>query len=74
MEATEENVVLKNLLQLRMSQGLTQKQLAQAAGLYDGIVISRLETGCTKHPRIATVMAIAKALGVSVEELVGSIS
>ena len=54
--------------QLREKLGLTQTELARRAGIKQG-VLSYIETGRTKHPRIDTMTAIAHALGVTVEKL-----
>ena len=54
--------------ELRKRRGMTQTELARRAGVKQG-VISYIESGKTKHPRIDTLIAIAAALGVSVEEL-----
>ena len=54
--------------ELRKRRGMTQTELARRAGVKQG-VISYIESGKTKHPRIDTLIAIAAVLGVSVEEL-----
>ena len=54
--------------ELRRKKGLTQAKLAEIAGIRQG-VLSYIESGRTKHPRIDTMTAIAKALGVTVDEL-----
>ena len=54
--------------ELRMKRGMTQKALAEKAGIGQG-VLSYIENGRTKHPRIDTISAIAAALGVTVEKL-----
>ena len=54
--------------ELRMKQGLSQNALAKRAGIRQG-VLSYIESGKTKHPRIDTLSAIAAALGVSVDKL-----
>jgi transcriptional regulator with XRE-family HTH domain len=56
------------LKRLRKAAGLTQEQVARRARLSHGYY-SRLEMG--RHdPPLSTLRAIAKALGVSVAELV----
>lgn len=58
------------LRSLRESKKLTQQQLATAAGLSLS-VLSRIEYGGTPDPRISTLRALAKALGVSLDDLAG---
>jgi transcriptional regulator with XRE-family HTH domain len=53
---------------LRRRLGITQSELARRAGIRQG-VLSYIENGRTKHPRIDTLAAIANALGVTVDEL-----
>ena len=53
---------------LRRKLGITQSELARRAGIRQG-VLSYIENGRTKHPRIDTLAAIANALGVTVDEL-----
>ena len=54
--------------ELRQKQGLSQNALAKTAGISQG-VLSYIESGRTKNPRIDTLAAIAKALGVPIEKL-----
>lgn len=54
--------------ELRLKRGWTQTKLAEKAGIRQG-VLSYIESGRTKHPRIDTLSAIAAALGVPVEKL-----
>ena len=53
---------------IRDTQGLTQRQIADKAGMVHQEV-SRFESG-TSNPRLDTLEQIADALDVSVEELV----
>ena len=57
------------IAQQRKERGLSQNQLAKLAGVHQS-VISDIENGKTKAPRIDTMNAIAKALGISVNELI----
>ena len=57
------------LRELRIKRGISQNELARRAGVKQS-VISYIENGRTKHPRIDTLTAIAAVLGVSVEKLV----
>ena len=57
------------LRQLRTAAKLTQQDLAVKAGLTTSAV-AQLEAGKIKDPRMSTLLALAKALGVSVDGLV----
>lgn len=62
------NRLAKRLKQLRAQQGLTQTALAERAGVTLGY-IGRLEIG--RHdPQLSTLFKLAKALRVSIAELV----
>lgn len=52
----------------RRAKKMTQPQLAKSAGIAQSAV-SGIETGEKKNPGIETVKALAKALGVSVADL-----
>ena len=60
-------ILARNVRRLRIARGLSQRGLAEAAGLSRGAITS-LERAKTQ-PRMRTVEAIAKALGVRVREL-----
>ena len=66
--ATELPPIAQRLRELRADAGLSQQALAVAAGLSVSIV-AQLERGATANPRISTLLALAKALGVAVDEL-----
>jgi transcriptional regulator with XRE-family HTH domain len=55
---------------LRDAAGLTQQQLATAAKLSISVV-AQIEQGKTDDPRLSTLRALAKVLGVSLDELAG---
>ena len=55
--------------ELLKKRGISQNELARRAGVKQS-VISYIENGRTKHPRIDTLTAIAAVLGVSVDTLV----
>ena len=69
MSDEKKKPILKNLRSLRDAAGLSQTQLAVKAGLSSPMVISRLETSFTRSPSLATVVGIAKALGVKIDTL-----
>ena len=54
--------------ELRLKRGWTQTELARRSGVKQG-VLSYIESGRTKHPRIDTLAALAAALGVPIEKL-----
>lgn len=67
--STQENVLAKNLRTLREQKGLSQDRLAKLADLANNTII-KIEQGENKNPTLETLKKIAKALEVSIEELV----
>lgn len=61
-------MILKNLVRLRKERGLSQEKLARIADISYNTLI-KLETEGIKNPRIETVIKLANALGVSIDEL-----
>jgi transcriptional regulator with XRE-family HTH domain len=59
----------KAIQRARERAGMTQAALAKALGVPQGVV-ARLETGGRPDPRLSTVLAVANALGVSIDALV----
>ncbi len=57
----------KNIRKLRLERTLTQGGLSKKVGV-DTPYLSNVENG-NKNPTLATIEKIAKALGVSIEEL-----
>ena len=55
--------------ELRTKNDMSQRELAKRAGVSDGY-IAHLETGLRKNPGLAVLKRLAKALKVSVAELV----
>ena len=59
----------KNLVKIRKGKGLTQEGLARKADIsYHTLV--KLESGGIKNPKIDTVIKLAKALDIGLDELV----
>ena len=56
---------------LMETRGMTRKQLAEASGLTEA-AISRYITGA-RHPKSISLSAIAKALDVTTDELLGNV-
>lgn len=54
---------------LRAKSGMSQGDIFRKSGL-DRTYISRLENGLIDDPRLTTVVILARALGVSVDDLV----
>ena len=56
--------------QMRENLGMNQKQLAKASNIYQ-VAISRIESGEAKELKSEVLKRIAKALGVTMDYLVG---
>ncbi len=61
---------LKNLAKFRKEKKLTQEKLARDAGISYHTLI-KIESLSIKNPKIETVIKLAEALKVSVDELLG---
>jgi transcriptional regulator with XRE-family HTH domain len=65
----QENKIGKNIKKLRQTKDLSQDRLSKLADVsYNSII--KLETGGITNPTIETLQKIAKALEVSVDELI----
>jgi transcriptional regulator with XRE-family HTH domain len=62
---------LENLPKLRKKKGWSQEKLAREASISYNTLI-KIERGGIKNPRLETLIKLAKALGVSLDKLVGS--
>jgi len=60
----------QRIKQVRKKAGWSQQKLAEKAGL-SLAVITKIEQGIAKRPSIQTMMKLADALGISLDELVG---
>lgn len=67
-ESSKTNLA-KKVKQLREKLGLSQEKLARLADVSNNTVIN-IEAGKQDNPTIDTLKKVAKALGVSVEELI----
>ena len=56
------------LRKLREARGLSQRELAAKAKV-TGAYVAQLETGAKKNPSLAILQRLARALGVTVTEL-----
>ena len=59
----------KNVKRLREAKGLSQEKLARLADVANNTLI-KMETGENKNPTLETLKKMAKALGVSVDDLI----
>jgi len=60
---------LKNLKKLREKKGWSQEKLAREADIsYNALI--KIERGRIKNPKLETLIKLAKALGVSIDELI----
>jgi len=62
----------KKIKELRKKTGWSQQKLAEKTGLSYSVV-TKLEQGTAKQPTIQTIVKIANAFGISLDELVGRI-
>ncbi len=66
---SKEYPIAKNLKKLREKQGLSQDRLAKLADVANNTII-KIEQGENINPTLDTLRKIAKALDVSVDELI----
>lgn len=66
--STNQNLA-KNVKRLREANGLSQERLARLADVANNTLI-KMETGENKNPTLETLVRVAKALDVSINELV----
>ena len=60
----------KNITRLRKAKGLSQEKLARFADVANNTLI-KMESGENQNPTLETLKKVAKALDVSVDELIG---
>lgn len=60
----------KNIARLRKATGLSQEKLARLADVANNTLI-KMESGENQNPTLETLKKVAKALEVSVDELIG---
>ena len=58
-----------NIKRLREAKGLSQEKLARLADVANNTLI-KMESGENQNPTLDTLKKVAKALGVSVDELI----
>ena len=62
--------LVKNLRKLREAQRLSQEKLARLSDVANNTIV-KIEAGKNLNPTLETLKKVAKALGVSVDELIG---
>ena len=62
----------KRLKELRKQHDWTQQKLAEKAGLSFN-AITKIEQGVAEHPTLKTLLKLANAFGVGLDELVGNV-
>jgi transcriptional regulator with XRE-family HTH domain len=70
MSKKQISTVGKNIKKFRANKGLSQDKLSKNAGVAYNTVI-KIESGVIQNPTVNTASKIAKALGVSVDVLLG---
>lgn len=66
--STNQNLA-KNVKRLREAKGLSQERLARLADVANNTLI-KMETGENKNPTLETLRKVAKALEISVDDLI----
>ena len=61
-------MISQNIKKHRKKNGISQDKLSKLAGVTYNTII-KIESGSTKNPRVDTLRLIAKALGVTVDNL-----
>ena len=66
--STSQNLA-NNIKRLREAKGLSQEKLARLADVANNTLI-KMESGENKNPTLETLKKVAKAFGVSVDDLI----
>lgn len=66
--STSQNLA-NNIKKLREAKGLSQEKLARLANVANNTLI-KMESGENKNPTLDTLKKVAKAFGVSVDDLI----
>ncbi|MFQ5572723.1 MAG: helix-turn-helix domain-containing protein [Nitrosopumilaceae archaeon] len=61
-------MIAQNIKKYRKKKGISQDKLSKLTGVTYNTII-KIESGSTKNPRVDTLRDIAKALGVTVDNL-----
>lgn len=68
MSKSKTTTIAKNIKKYRKEKGLSQDKLARLADVSHATII-KIESGGIQSPTIDTVQKIAKALGISLDDL-----
>ena len=68
--STNQNLA-NNIKKLREAKGLSQEKLARLADIANNTLI-KMESGENQNPTLVTLKKVAKAFGVSVDDLIKS--
>ena len=63
------STIAKNLRKLRRTKGFSQEKLARLADVANNTIV-KIEAGKNQNPTLDTLNKIAKALEISVDELI----
>jgi transcriptional regulator with XRE-family HTH domain len=66
--SNEKSTIAKNIKKLRKQRGLSQDKLSKLADISHNTII-KIESGAIQSPTMDTAQKIAKALGVSLDDL-----
>jgi len=66
--SNEKSIIGKNIKKLRKQRDLSQDRLSKLADISHNTII-KIESGAIQSPTMDTVQKIAKALGVSLDDL-----
>ena len=66
--SNEKSTIAKNIKRLRKQRGLSQDKLSKLADISHNTII-KIESGAIQSPTMDTAQIIAKALGVSLDDL-----
>ncbi|OGE84041.1 MAG: hypothetical protein A3B10_04240 [Candidatus Doudnabacteria bacterium RIFCSPLOWO2_01_FULL_44_21] len=64
-------MIAQNIKKYRKKKGISQDKLSKLAEVTYNTII-KIESGATLNPRVETLNAIAKALGVTVDNLLNT--
>ncbi|MEW6095275.1 MAG: helix-turn-helix transcriptional regulator [bacterium] len=70
MDILSSKIISKNIKKYRKKLGLSQDQLARKANIPYSTYL-KIESGYIPNPSIQTVLNIAEALNITIDELVG---
>jgi len=67
--SNEKSTIAKNIKKLRKQRGLSQDKLSKLADISHNTII-KIESGAIQSPTMDTAQKIAKALGISLDDLI----